>query len=89
VRLAPDDVTAWGSHAAVLEGLRRREESIAAYDRALALQPDLLWALERKASELWWSGHRRQALRAFLHFGAVSASKRRTERVRRAQQRRR
>jgi tetratricopeptide (TPR) repeat protein len=89
VRLAPDDVTAWGSHAAVLTGLQRYEEAIAAYDRALALQPDLLWALERRASVLWWSGHRRQALRALLHFGAVSATMRRAERVRRAQQRRR
>jgi tetratricopeptide (TPR) repeat protein len=89
VRLAPDDVTAWGSHAAVLTGLRRYEEAIAAYDRALALQPDLLWALERRAAALWWSGHRRQALRALLHFATVSATKRRAERVRRAQQRRR
>lgn len=88
VRLAPDDVTAWGSHAAVLEGMHRHEEAIAAYDRALALQPDLLWALERRASALWRSGHRRQALRALLHFGAVSATTRRAERVRRAQQHR-
>lgn len=62
LRIKDDAALIWSNHGNALGMLGRREEAIASYDRALALEPDLIEAIYSRCGLLIGMGRAAQAL---------------------------